>query len=325
MPSRKIWFKGAILPVEEAKVSVLSPTAQYGVNVFEGIRCYKSESIPGQIFAFRLEDHLRRLMGSAKLLGIGCRYSTQDLTERIIETIRANEYRDDTLVRLTLFVDGEGSWSAIEPVEMFISPIPRRRTPTSAPPALRACISTWQRINDNVLPPRVKAGANYINGRYAHLEARRQGCDVPLLLGSDGKLAEGAGACVFVYRDGVLATPPPTSSSLESITRATLIQLAREMECPCVERAIDRTELYLAEEVFLCGTAAEIAPIVAIDNIEIGAGKPGRTTLALLDAYHRTVSGATGAHLQWLTAMYPVPDGIDDEKTELYVSDVLRH
>ena len=304
MTGRKIWFKGAIVPIEEARISVLSPTAQYGINVFEGIRCYKSAASIDQLLVFRLEGHLRRLMRSAKLLGLACPHSSHELKEHLIKTVKANDYRDDTLVRMTLFVDGEGSWSATEPVEMFISPIPRKRSITSAPLALRACVSTWQRIQDNSLPPRVKAGANYINGRYAHLEARRLGCDAPILLGYDGKLAEGAGACVFIYRDGSLATPPSTSSSLESITRATLIELARDAGIPCAERSVDRTELYLADEAFFCGTAAEVAPIVAVDNIEIGSGMPGPITLALLDAYHRAASGATSAHSQWLTPVY---------------------
>lgn len=304
MTSRKIWFKGAIVSVEDAKVSVLSPTAQYGVNVFEGIRCYKSATLAGQLFVFRLADHLRRLMESAKLFGIRCPYSVHEIQQHLIETIEANDYHGDTLVRVTLFVDGEGAWSATEPVGMFISPILRERKSKSEPSVLRACISTWQRIHDNSLPPRVKAGANYINGRYAHLEARRQGCDVPLLLGYDGKLAEGAGACVFVYRNGILATPPPTSSSLESITRSTLMTLAQKVGIQVKERPVDRTEVYLADEVFLCGTAAEVAPIIAVDNIEIGAGEPGPIALTLLDAYHQAASGAIGAYEDWLTPVY---------------------
>ena len=301
MTGRKIWFKGAIVPVEEAKVSVLAPTAQYGVNVFEGIRCYRSAMSADQLFVFRLEDHLRRLMGSAKLLGLVCPYSAHEIQQHLAETVEANDYHDDTLVRVTLFVDGEGSWSATEPVDLFISPILKKRSNKATPPLLRACVSTWQRIHDNSLPPRVKAGANYLNGRYAQLEARRRGCDVPLLLGYDGKLAEGAGACVFVYRDGILATPPPTSSSLESITRSTLIELAREKGIIIHERPLDRTELYLADEVFLCGTAAEVTPIVAVDNIEVGTGQAGPIALALLDAYHRSASGELPEHARWLT------------------------
>ena len=163
-----------------------------------------------------------------------------------------------------------------------------------------------------------------MNGRYAHLEARRMGCDAPLLLGNDGKLAEGAGACVFIYRDGVLATPPPTSSSLESITRATLIELARDLGIACVERVVDRTELYLADEVFFCGTAAEIAPVVAVDNMEVGTGSPGRITLALLEAYHRAVSGLTPAYVRWLTPVYQVSGDSGTETADLSTPAALR-
>ncbi len=303
MTGRRIWFKGAIVPVDEAKVNVLSPTAQYGINVFEGIRCYKSARSAGQLLVFRLNDHLRRLMGSAKLMGIVPPYSVGELEKCLIETIAANEYHDDTAVRMTLFVDGEGSWNSTEPVEMFIAPILKKRA-SATPPALKACVSTWQRIHDNSLPPRVKAGANYLNGRYAHLEARRQGCDVPLLLGHDGKLAEGAGACVFIYRDGSLSTPPATSSNLESITRATLLELAKDAGIHANERPIDRTELYFADEVFLCGTAAEVSPIVSVDNLVVGSGEPGPITLSLLDAYHQAASEAKPGYSRWLTAVY---------------------
>jgi len=304
MIGRKIWFNGAIVPVDQAKVNVLSPTAQYGINVFEGIRCYKSARSADQLLVFRLSDHLRRLMGSARLMGIVPPYSVKELEQYLTETIAANDYHDDTIVRMTLFVDGEGSWNSTEPVGMFIAPILKKRGSATLTHGLKACVSTWQRIHDNSLPPRVKAGANYLNGRYAHLEARRQGCDVPLLLGHDGKLAEGAGACVFIYRDGALATPPPTSSTLESITRATLLELAREAGIQVNERPVDRTELYLADEVFLCGTAAEVSPIVSVDNFTVGCGQAGPVTLALLEAYLLAASDAKPSYSHWLTPVY---------------------
>jgi branched-chain amino acid aminotransferase len=304
MTDRKIWFKGLMIPADQARVSVLSPMAQYGVNVFEGIRCYSSSNSDNQLFVFRLEEHLARLLRSAKIFGIACPFAVDDLRKHLIESIVANDYHQDTIVRLTLFVDGEGGWSATEPVEMFIAPIQKKRTNTIAPTLLRACVSTWRRIDDNSTPPRVKAGANYINGRYAHLEAVRQGCDVPLLLGYDGKLAEGAGACIFLVRDGTLITPPPTSSSLESITRSSLLELARDAGMQVVERVVDRTELYLADEIFLCGTAAEVAPICSVDNMVVGSGKLGPITLSVLKNYHDVVSGAEPRFASWLTPVY---------------------
>src|SRR5262249_53349022 len=139
MSGRKIWFKGSIIPVEEAKVSVLSPTAQHGLNVFEGIRCYASCG-DGQVFAFRLKEHFRRLLDSCKLIGLSAHYKTSDLRDSLIETIRANDYHEDVSVRLMLFADGEGSWSYEGPVDMFIAPLVKPRISVDARPALRACV-----------------------------------------------------------------------------------------------------------------------------------------------------------------------------------------
>lgn len=303
MQERKIWFKGSLVPAAEARVEVLSPTAQFGLNVFEGIRCYWNEARQ-QLYAFRLQEHFARLGHSCKLIGIACPYSCEELERHLLETVRANGYRQDVAVRMTLFVDGEGSWSACEPVGMFIAPIGKARTDVATLKGMAACVSTWQRIGDNSLPPRIKAGANYINGRYAHLEARRSGYDLPLLLNAAGRVSEGAGSSLFLVRDGVLITPTLTSSVLESITRATLLQVAAETGLPAVEREVDRTELYLADEVFLCGSAVELAPIVSVDRIPVGSGKPGVRTVALLRRYHDLVSGEDASHPAWRTPVY---------------------
>lgn len=187
---------------------------------------------------------------------------------------------------------------------MFIAPMAKSRTRLDKVPALRACISSWERINDNALPPRAKVGANYINGRYAHLQARHDGYDLPIFLGMDGKVSEGAGACLFMVRDGHLVTPPTTSSVLESITRDTIIVLAGEAGMTVLERPIDRTELYLADEVFLCGSAAEISPIVSVDGYVLGEGKPGPVTMSLLNTYLAVTSGENPAHPEWRTVAH---------------------
>jgi branched-chain amino acid aminotransferase len=303
-PGRNIWFKGAIVPVEQANISVLSPTAQFGLNVFEGIRCYASGGGNGQIFAFRVEEHFRRLLDSCKLMGMSSPYETRELKEHLIQTIRANECHEDVSVRLTLFMDGEGSWSSEGPVEMFIAPLTKPRINVEAPPALSACISTWERINDSCFPPRVKTGANYINSRYAQLEAKRHGYDCPIFLGRSGKVTEGAGACLFMVRRGVLTTPSLTSSILESITRATVIRLAGDLGVQVMERDIDRTELYLAEELFLCGTAAELTPISSIDRVPVGSGRPGPITMSLLRRYLDVVSNHVAGYSEWLIPIY---------------------
>jgi branched-chain amino acid aminotransferase len=292
-----------MVPVEEAKVNVLSPTSQFGLNVFEGIRCYWNNE-KQQLYAFRLREHFLRLINSCKLIGFTCPYTVEQLHQYLVETIRFNGYRQDVAVRMTLFVDGWGSWSSSEPVEMFIAPIKKNRSDVAALKGVSACISTWERIGDNCMPPRIKAGANYINGRYGQLEARRNGYDVPVFLGADGKVSEGAGACLFMIRNGEVVTPPLTSSVLESITRTTLLEMAPQMYLKIAERKIDRTELYLADEAFLCGSAAEVTPITSFDRIPVGTGEPGVVTTKILERYLDIVSNRHEAAGNWLTPIY---------------------
>jgi len=297
-----IWFKGKPTPSQEATVPVLSPTAQFGLNVFEGLRGYANES--RQVFLFRLDDHLRRLMQSCQLIGIESPYSVDQITDAILNIIHANNMRGDLAVRVTLFVEGEGSWSSRDPVDMFVAPIYKPRNTLSESSGQTACISTWRRIDDTVLPPRIKAGANYINGRYAHLEAQANGANIPILLNLAGKVAEGAGACLMMVRDGILVTPPCTASILESITRDSLLTLAGETGLTTQERDIDRTELYLAEEVFLCGSSAELIPLTRIDRFSIGDGRPGPTTRLLSKLYFNSADGTASNHHTWLTPVW---------------------
>ncbi|HBL22531.1 MAG TPA: branched-chain-amino-acid transaminase [Deltaproteobacteria bacterium] len=303
MGDRSIWFKGRMVETKDAKVAALSPTAQFGLNVFEGIRAYWNDSLR-QLYAFRLKEHFDRLARSSKLLGIECRYGADDMRKNIIDTVRYNEYKEDIAIRMTVFIDGEGSWTSTDPSDMFIAPIRKPRTDTNRVKGLTSCVSTWRRIGDNNLPPRVKAGANYINGRYAHLEAKRNGYDLPILLNAEGKVAEGAGSCLFLVCNGVLTTPTLTSSVLESITRATLLEIAEKMGIKTAVREIDRTELYMAEELFLCGTAAEVTPIVSVDRLIVGNGGTGPITMSLLKRYLAIASNEDSSRPDWLTALY---------------------
>lgn len=298
-----IWIRGEIIRQSQAVVNVLSPMAQFGLNVFEGIRCYWNEE-NGELYAFRLTEHLERLMLSSRLVRLPSPYSPAQIEQFMTASIKANDFKTDTAVRMTLFGDGQGTWNTCEPVSMFIAPMAKSRTRLDKVPALKACISSWERINDNALPPRAKVGANYINGRYAHLQARHDGYDLPIFLGQDGKVAEGAGACLFMVRNGHLVTPPTTASVLESITRDTLIVLAREAGLTVVERPVDRTELYLADEVFLCGSAAEISPIVSVDGYVLGNSLPGPVTVNLLKAYLAVASGENLDHPEWRTVVH---------------------
>ena len=276
--NRRIWLKGEILNVNDAKINVLSPTSQFGLNVFEGIPCYWNED-ENQLYAFRLDDHYNRLLRSAKLLQLDCKYTKEDFTKALKDVIKANEYDENLSVRQTLFVDGFGSWGSEGPVEMFVAPIPRGRTSAEYnKKGLNCCITSWRRISDETLSPRIKCGANYINSRVGQREALRNGYDTCLFLNEVGKVAEGPGSCFFMIKDNTVITPQLTDSVLESITRDTVIQLAKHMGYKVIERSIDRTELYTCDEAFLCGSAMEITPVLSIDRYTIGNGDTGNIT-----------------------------------------------
>lgn len=298
-----IWFDNKIIPQNQAKVSVLSPTSQFGANVFEGIRGYWNDDHQ-KLYLFRLDDHINRLLNSIKMMRFEDKYTFDFLIKNLIEVIRANNYTDDIAIRQTVFLDGNGSWSASSPLNMFIAPILKKRFDLKNKSGVDCCISSWERINDNSLSPKIKVGANYINSRAGQLEAIRNGYDFPIFLNNLGKVSEGPGACLFMVRDNMLITPPTTASILESITRKTIIELAqKELKLDVEVRNIDRTELYIADELFFCGTAVEILPIVSVDGINTGSGNAGKLTQIISDEYFKIVRGLNSDYLQYLTAI----------------------
>lgn len=301
LDERLIWFKRELVSVKEAKILVLAPTSQFGLNVFEGIPCYWNNE-KKQLYAFRLEDHYNRLIRSARLIQIDCPYSKNQLKRALIKVIRANEYKENLSVRQTLFVDGFGSWGSDSPVEMFVAPIPRGSTSAEYnKKGLNVCVTSWKRVSENALSPRIKCGANYINSRYGQKEALRNGYDTCIFLNEYGKVSEGPGSCFFMVKDKKLITPAFTDAVLESITRDSVIKLARNLGYEVVERTIDRTELYTADEAFLCGSAMEISPVLSIDKYEIDKGE---ITCQLQKAYIDVASGKNEKFDNWVTAVY---------------------
>ena len=302
--NRRIWFKGEILNVNDAKINVLSPTSQFGLNVFEGIPCYWNDD-EKQLYAFRLNDHYDRLLKSAKIMQLDCKYTKEEFSKALVDVIRENEYKENLSVRQTLFVDGFGSWGSEGPVEMFVAPIPRGNTSAEYnKKGLNCCVTSWRRISDENLSPRVKCGANYINSRVGQREALRNGYDTCIFLNEIGKVAEGPGSCFFIIKDGVVSTPKLTDSVLESITRDTIIQIAKHNNIPIVERTIDRTELYTCDEAFLCGSAMELTPVLSVDRYIIGNGDMGEITAKLYRFYHDVVTGKNEMYKEWVTPIY---------------------
>lgn len=302
--NRFIWYKGKLLNVNDAKINILTPTAQFGLNVFEGIPCYWNDD-EKQLYAFRLKDHYKRLMQSIKLIQFDCPYNENDLKQALIDVVKANEYDENLSVRQTVFVDGFGSWGSSEPVDMFVAPIPRGRTSAEYnKKGLNCCVTSWRRISDTNLSPRIKCGANYINSRVGQREALRNGYDTCIFLNEFGKVAEGPGSCFFMITNGTLVTPVLTDSVLESITRDTVIKLAEDLNISVVERTIDRTELYTCDEAFLCGSAMEITPVLSVDKYIVGNGDTGELTKKLHLHYLDAVMGKIEKFKEWNTPIY---------------------
>ena len=301
--NRRIWFKGEILNVNDAKINVLSPTSQFGLNVFEGIPCYWNDE-EKQLYAFRLDAHYNRLLRSARLIQINTPYSKEDMKRAFIDVIRANEYDENLSVRQTLFVDGFGSWGSSDPVDMFIAPIPKGGISKEYnKKGLNACITSWRRISDNNLSPRIKCGANYINSRVGQREALRNGYDTCIFLNEFGKVAEGPGSCFFMVKNEKLVTPQCTDAVLESITRDSVVKLAKYLGYSVEERTIDRTELYTCEEAFLCGSAMEITPVISIDGYVITEGT-GEITGKIHKVYLDVARGMIEEYKDWITPIY---------------------
>ena len=299
---KTVTVNGELVPYEKALVPITAPGLTFAVCVFEGIRAYWNAE-QEQLFIFRLRDHVERLLFSAKMIQLDALPPVDDLCLQAIETVKANDYRADTYIRPQAFVDEFGGMFAKGPVTTTIAAYPRSRT-QDFHDGTKVCVSNWRRLSDNASPPRIKATANYLSSRLAGLDAQSKGFETAIVLSESGKVSESTGACVFIVRDGTLITPPVTAGILESITRDTLLTLARESDLPVVERDIDRTELYAAEEAFLCGTGKEITPIIQIDQFPVGDGAPGSLTRTLQSTYDDLVCGRSARHVDWITPVY---------------------
>jgi branched-chain amino acid aminotransferase len=306
MSTIKIWMNGTLVPEPEAKLPVNSAAVFYATNVFEGLRAYWN---PGdeEMYAFRLAEHFTRLRESMKMMRFSVPYSDGELHEAVRQVLTGNSLREDIHMHMVAYVLGTGL-DATEPTGLYINP--RRRGRLGEGGGLRCCISSWVRTSDNAIPIRLKSGSNYQNGRLATLQAKADGYDAPIFLNGHGHVAEGSGATFFMVRRGQVVTPPLSADILESITRQTLIQdlVPRALGQHVVEREIDRTEIYVADEAFFCGSGYEITPIVSIDRFPLGDGRVGPMTRRLSSAYMDLVRGVDRSHPEWRTAIYgPAP------------------
>jgi branched-chain amino acid aminotransferase len=300
----KIWMNGELVDWADAKVHVGVHGLHYGSGVFEGIRCYETPDGPA---VFRLDEHLKRLDNSARLLGMELPYTIHQLPDATFELIGANGLTECYLRPIAFYGYGElGVAAADNPIDTVIMSWPwgAYLGEEGLRQGIRAKISSWQRIGANVIPHVAKATGVYLNSMLAVTEANRAGYDEAILLTAEGYVADGSGENIFVVRDGEISTPSLSTSILPGITRDTVIQIAQDLGYVVGEQNIIRSDLYLADEVFMCGTAAEVTPLRSIDDHEIGVGP---ITLKIQEAYLDTVRGRTERWAQWLDRVVPAP------------------
>ena len=301
-----IWFNGELVPWDKANVHVLTHAMHYGTSVFEGVRCYNTPKGP---IIFRHREHAKRLKDSAKIYRFPIPYTVDEIMEATRETVRANKL-DSAYIRPLGFVGNVGL-GVCPPenteMELIIAAFPwgSYLGEEALEKGVDAMISSWNRAAPNTIPTAAKAGGNYLSSLLVGGEARRHGYDEGIALSVDGYLSEGAGENIFVIKDGVLTTPPATSAILPGITRDSIMTLARDKGYQVQEANIAREALYLADEVFMTGTAAEVVPVATIDKIEVGSGKRGPITKELQEAYFGLFNGTTEDKWGWLDYVHP--------------------
>lgn len=299
------FFKGAIVPFSEAKVSVMTHALNYGTGCFEGIRAYWNDQ-EEQLFVFRMRDHYERFLHSMRLLLMQTPYTADDLGQITLELLRCEGYREDTYIRPLAYkadeIIGVKLHGLQDEIAIFAVPFGLY---VENDQGAHATFSSWRRISDNAIPARGKITGAYVNSAFAKSEALLNGYDEAIVLNENGHVSEGSAENIFIVRDGVLITPPVTENILEGITRKTVMELAHEeLGIETVERPIDRTECYVADEAFFVGTGVQIVAITRIDHRPIGSGQMGPIVRALRDLYFAVVRGKVAKYRHWCTPVY---------------------
>jgi branched-chain amino acid aminotransferase len=295
----KIWHNGRIVPWAEATTHVMAHALHYGSSVFEGIRCYQTASGP---IIFRLTDHNRRLYASAKIYDMAIPYTLEQINAACRDVLAANDFTTDYLRPVAFRSLGGFGLSAETPVDVSVATWKMGQYLGAGvlEEGIDACVSSWQRFAPNTIPAGAKAGGNYLSGQLVAREARRLGFGEGIALASTGLLSEGAGENLFLVFDGALHTTPVSAALLNGITRNSIIALARDAGIDVVERDLPREYLYLCDELFMCGTAAEITPIRSVDGRQVGAGRAGPVTQRLQALFFGLFDGSTPDTRGWL-------------------------
>ena len=303
VPTEKIWHNGQFIPWNDAKIHVLSHVVSYGSSIFEGIRCYATPAGPA---IFRLRDHVRRMIDSSKIYRIEVPFTIDQLSGALAELVRVNKMSACYLRPIVMRGYGNmGVFAGDNPVEVYLAcwEWGRYLGEEALSQGVDVCVSSWNRLAPNTLPSLSKAGANYMNSQLIKMEAMADGYDEGVALDTSGYVSEGSGENIFVVRDGKILTPPLSASVLLGVTRDSVIRLAQDQGIPVVETLIPREMLYIADEVFFSGTAAEITPIRSVDHIQVGAGRRGPVVERLQKEFFSIIDGSKPDRYGWLTAV----------------------
>jgi branched-chain amino acid aminotransferase len=298
-PTEKIWRNGQLIPWEQANIHVMSHVVHYGSSVFEGIRCYGQ---PSGAAIFRLPEHMQRLIDSAKIYRMTLPYSLDELCAAVVDVVENNGVAPCYVRPIALRGYGEiGVNPTGSPIDVYIANFPWGKYVAGGHGGADVCISSWNRLAPNTMPALAKAGANYMNSQLIRMEADINGYAEGIGLDVNGLVSEGSGENIFAVRNGVLYTPPLANSALSGITRDSVLTIARHLGLPVVEQSIPRELLYIADEVFFTGTAAEVSPIRSIDRILVGDGNPGAITKQVADEFFGIANGLKPDRFGWLT------------------------
>jgi branched-chain amino acid aminotransferase len=299
--TEKIWHNGRMINWDDATLHVMSHVVNYGSSLFEGIRCYALPSGPA---IFRAAEHMQRLLDSSKIYRIEVPFSRDELVNAMAELIGHNGAWPCYVRPIVLRGYGEAGVNPLNaPVEVYIANFPWGKYLSGAEEGVDVCVASWARFAPNTLPAMAKAGANYMNSQLIKMEAIMNGYVEGIALDVNGYVSEGSGENLFVVKNGKLLTAPLGNSVLPGITRDSVLQLARDMNLPIAEQVIPRELLYIADEVFFTGTAAEVTPIRSVDKIKVGTGTPGPITKALRNEFYAIVEGKKADRHNWFTAV----------------------
>lgn len=300
-----VYFREQFVPFDQANLSVASAPMLYGLSVYTVFPVVWNDT-DQRLYAFRLEDHFARLQNSAKIMNFHNfleNWTFKKFEQTMQELLKRNKVQEDALVRITLFVDEIMSGTRMSGLKhglaAFVYPTPRLLPPSGA----SLCVSSWMRTPDNAIPSRAKINGSYANASLMKNEALEKGYDDAISLDSHGHVAESTVANFFMVRSDTLITPSGSTDLLEGITRSTIFALAKKLDIACEQRSIDRSELYLADEAFLSGSSVRIAPVISIDNRQLGKGKPGAITMQLVKLYDQVSRGSVSDFADWRTAV----------------------